>query len=166
MASDKPSIIDLRVKRGQVVSIANEHSIVAGSSCSFTGASATLVGNYLNAKAEPFACQVTDQVASPLVLACDVRAPGQLEAVFDKIRAAWGTLDLVLHSIAFPPIADLYGRVTDCATKGFDIAMKVSCHSIIRMAYLAEPMMPQGGCIMGVSRTPITEYNSHRTSHP
>lgn len=157
MTRESRPIVDLRGKRGLVVGIANEHSIAAGCARVFADAGATLAATYLNAKAEPFVRQVTDRLPCPLVLPCDVREPGQLEAVFERIRTKWGALDFLLHSIAFAPAADLRGRVTDCSAEGFDIAMNISCHSFLRMAHLAEPLMPDGGCLLGV-----TFYGSER----
>jgi enoyl-[acyl-carrier protein] reductase I len=87
----------------------------------------------------------------PILLPCDVRVAGQLEAVFERIGAEWGGLDFVLHSIAFAPAADLHGRVTDCSAEGFAVAMDVSCHSFLSMAHLAEPLMPNGGCLLAVT---------------
>ena len=63
--------------------------------------------------------------------------PGQLEAVFEEIAQRWGRLDIVVHSIAFAPRADLQGGLLDCSAEGFAKAMDVSCHSFIRMARLA-----------------------------
>ncbi len=80
-----------------------------------------------------------------LLLPCDVRIPGQLEAVFERIRAEWGQLDFLLHAIAFAPADDLHGRVVDCSAAGFGLAMDVSCHSFLRMAHLAEPLMTGWG---------------------
>jgi len=157
MSDSKPPIVDLRGKRGLVVGIANEHSVAAGCARVFADAGATLAATYLNATAEPFVRQVTSQLPCPLLLPCDVREPGQLEAVFERVRTEWGTLDFLLHSIAFAPAADLHGRVTDCSAEGFDMAMNISCHSFIRMAHLAEPLMPNGGCLLGV-----TFYGSER----
>ncbi len=157
MTSGKLPVFDLGGKRGLVIGIANEHSIAAGCARAFADAGATLAATYLNAKAEPFVRKVTDQLTCPLVMPCDVRQPGQLEAVFDKIRMEWGKLDFLLHSIAFAPSEDLHGRVTDCSAEGFDVAMNISCHSFIRMAHLAEPLMPDGGCLLGV-----TFYGSER----
>jgi enoyl-[acyl-carrier protein] reductase I len=152
-----PPLVDLRGKRGLVIGIANEHSIAAGCADAFVEAGAKLSATYLNAKAEPFVRLVTDRLDCELVLPCDVREPGQLEAVFDRVRTTWGSLDFLLHSIAFAPREDLHGRVTDCSATGFGIAMNVSCHSFIRMAHLAEPLMPNGGCLLAV-----TFYGSER----
>ena len=86
-----------------------------------------------------------------------MREPGQLEALFDEVRERWGGLDFLLHSIAFAPREDLHGRVVDCSAEGFAMAMDVSCHSFLRMAKLAEPLMTDGGCLLCV-----TFYGSER----
>jgi enoyl-[acyl-carrier protein] reductase I len=138
-------------KRGLVVGIANESSIATGCARAFAGQGATLAATYLNEKALPYVRPVTDALGCELLLPCDVRVPGQLETVFAKITAAWGRLDFVLHAIAFAPAADLHGRVVDCSAAGFALAMDVSCHSFLRMARLAEPLMPLGGCLLTVS---------------
>ena len=94
---------------------------------------------------------------------CDVREPGQLEAVFARIKDDWGRLDFLLHSIAYAPKADLHSRITDCSQAGFSMAMDISCHSFIRMAHFAEPLMPQGGCLLTVTfygaEKVVEEYN-------
>lgn len=149
MSAEAPAA--LRGKRGLVVGIANAQSIAAGCAAAFAGAGARLAATYQGAKAEPFVRAVTEPLGCELVLPCDVRVEGQLEAVFERIRAQWGGLDFLLHSIAFAPREDLHGRVTDCSPAGFGMAMDVSCHSFLRMARLAEPLMPQGGCLLTVS---------------
>ncbi len=138
-------------KRGLVVGIANEHSIAAGCARAVCAAGAELAATFLNAKAEPYVRAVTDGLACPIVMPCDVREPGQLEAVFARIGRDWGTLDFLLHAVAFAPAEDLHGRVTDCSGEGFGLAMDISCHSFLRMAHLAEPLMPRGGCLMAVT---------------
>ncbi len=165
-AAEKATIeplVDLRGKRGLVVGIANDRSIAAGCAKAFSRAGARVAATFLNAKAEPFVRGVTDRIGCELVMPCDVRVPGQLESVFDRIRDEWGALDFLLHSIAFAPAEDLHGRVTDCSESGFATAMDVSCHSFIRMAHLAEPLMPHGGCLLTVtffgSERVVEHYN-------
>ena len=138
-------------KRGLVVGIANEQSIAYGCANAFRAAGAELAITFLNEKAEPFVRPLGEKLAAPLVLPCDVREPGQLEAVFAAIETRWGRLDFLLHSIAFAPKEDLHARVVDCSRDGFLLAMDVSCHSFVRMAHLAEPLMPDGGALMTVS---------------
>ncbi len=152
-----PLTPSLRGKRGLVVGIANDSSIAAGCASAFAAAGATLAATYLNDKALPYTRPVADALGCALLLPCDVRIPGQLEAVFERIRAEWGRLDFLLHAIAFAPADDLHGRVVDCSAAGFALAMDVSCHSFLRMAHLAEPLMPDGGCLLTV-----TFYGSER----
>lgn len=150
-------LVDLTGKRGLVAGIANEHSIAAGCAQAFHNAGAQLAATYLNDKALPYVRAVTDPLDVELLAPCDVRKPGELEALFEHIRTAWGSLDFLLHAIAFAPKEDLHGRVADCSAEGFATAMEVSVHSFIRMAKLAEPLMPNGGCLLTV-----TFYGSER----
>jgi enoyl-[acyl-carrier protein] reductase I len=150
-------LVDLRGKRGLVIGIANESSIAAGCGEAFSNAGASLAASYVNAKAKPFTEAVTDRLGMDWTAPCDVRVPGELEALFGRVQEDWGGLDFLLHSIAFAPKDDLHGRVVDCSSEGFAMAMDVSCHSFIRMAKLAEPLMPNGGTLLTV-----TFYGSER----
>jgi enoyl-[acyl-carrier protein] reductase I len=153
----------LKGKRGLVVGIANKASIAAGCARAFVDAGATIVATYLNEKALPYVRPVADSLGCKLLLPCDVESPGQLETVFEQIRAEWGQLDFLLHAIAFAPAEDLHGRVVDCSAAGFSLAMDVSCHSFLRMAHLAEPLMTKGGCLLTVtfygSEKVVANYN-------
>jgi enoyl-[acyl-carrier protein] reductase I len=144
-------------KRGLVLGIANAHSIAAGCAHVFAANGATLAATYLNEKAKPFVSAVTDSLPCEILLPCDVREPGALEAVFAEITKTWGRLDFVLHAIAFAPREDLHGRVVDSSAAGFGVAMDVSCHSFLRVAKLAEPLMTKGGTLLAV-----TYYGSER----
>jgi enoyl-[acyl-carrier protein] reductase I len=145
------AVVNLSGKRGLVVGIANEHSIAAGCAQAFHAAGADLSITYLNEKSEPFVRPVADGLSASLVGPCDVRVPGQLEAVFADIEKNWGHLDFLLHSIAFAPREDLHTPLVNCSPEGFAMAMDVSCHSFIRMAKLALPLMTGGGCLMTVT---------------
>jgi enoyl-[acyl-carrier-protein] reductase (NADH) len=71
--------------------------------------------------------------------------------VFDAIGKKWGELDILVHSIAFAPKEDLQGGLLDCSASGFATAMDISCHSFVRMAKLAAPLMKNGGTMMAMS---------------
>ena len=144
-------MIDLSGKRGLVVGVANEASIAAGCARAFRAAGAELALTCLNEKARPWVAPVAEEVGADLLLACDVREPGQLEAVFDRITAEWGRLDFLLHAIAFAPKEDLQTSVVNASAEGFALAMDVSCHSFLRMARLARPLMQAGGSLITVS---------------
>ena len=141
----------LRGRRGLVVGIANEHSIAFGCAAKLRAFGAELAVTYLNEKSEPYVRPLAEELKASLVLPLDVERPGQLEAVFDRIRETWGRLDFVIHSIAFAPRADLHGRVVDCSSAGFLQAMRVSCYSFIEMSRLAEPLMTEGGTLLTMS---------------
>ena len=103
------------------------------------------------------------QLEASIYLPLNVQHPGELEAVFETIAKKWGTLDTVLHSIAFAPKEDLQGRVVDCSKDGFLTAMELSCWSFIRMAKLAEPLMKDGGTLFTMtyygSQMVVENYN-------
>jgi enoyl-[acyl-carrier protein] reductase I len=161
--SDAGKSMPLQGKKGLIAGIANEHSIASGCAKVLHQAGAELAITYLNAKAEPYVRPLAEKLRSPIIVPCDVREAGQLEAVFARIRDVWGCLDFLLHSIAYAPKEDLHSRITDCSQGGFALAMDVSCHSFIRMAHLAEPLMKSGGCLLTVtfygSEKVVEEYN-------
>jgi enoyl-[acyl-carrier protein] reductase I len=134
-----------------VIGIANEHSIAYGCARAFRKLGAELAITYLNEKAKPHVEPLARELEAGILAPCDVSVPGQLEAVFDTVRQTWGRLDVALHSIAFAPKADLQGRLVDSSADGFAVAMDVSCHSFIRMARLAEPLMADGGTLLAMS---------------
>ena len=135
-------------KRGLVTGIANVDSIAWGCAAALRAAGAELAITYLNAKAEPHVRPLAERLESPLILPLDVEVQGQTVAVFDAIARQWETLDFVVHSLAFAPSGDLHGRVVDCSPDGFLRAMRVSCYSLLEMARLAEPLMPNGGTLL------------------
>lgn len=158
------SLISLKGKRGLVIGIANASSIAYGCARAFKAAGADdLAITYLNEKAEPYVRPLASELEASIFMPCDVRASGQLRGVFAEIERQWGRLDFVLHSIAFAPKEDLHARVVDCSRDGFALAMDVSCHSFIRMARYAEPLMTAGGCLQTVtffgSEKVVENYN-------
>tara|TARA_R110001606_G_scaffold60056_1_gene141874 strand:- start:14142 stop:14924 length:783 start_codon:yes stop_codon:yes gene_type:complete len=144
-------VIDLKGRKGLVVGIANEHSLAWSAAQHFRNAGADLAMTYLNDKAKPFVEPLAREAGASLFLPCDVAEPGQLEAVFEAIDKEWGRLDFLLHAIARARKEDLHGRLTDCSAEGFAESMLISCHSFIRMAKLAEPLMDKGGSLMTLS---------------
>ena len=157
------SCVPLKGKKGLIVGIANENSIAYGCADVLRAAGADLAVTYRNARTEPLVRPLAVRLGSPITVPCDVRESGQLEEVFSRIRNEWGRLDFVVHSIAYAAKEDLHSRVTDCSQAGFAMAMDVSCHSFIRMARLAEPLMADGGCLLTITfygaEKVVEEYN-------
>lgn len=141
----------LKGKRGLVVGVANGDSIAFGCAAKLRAFGAEIALTYLNDKACPHVAPLAEALDARLLMPLDVSQPGQMQAVFEQLRETWGTLDFVIHSIAFAPREDLHGRVIDCSQAGFLQAMQVSCHSFIEMARYAEPLMNPGGALITMS---------------
>jgi enoyl-[acyl-carrier protein] reductase I len=141
----------LKGTRALVVGVANDSSIAWGCARAFHELGAELAITYLIDKARPYVEPLAAAVEAPLLLPLDVAVPGQLEAVFDAVARRWGGLDILVHSIAFAPKADLQGGLLQCSAEGFAKAMDVSCHSFVRMAKLAAPLMQRGGTMFAMS---------------
>lgn len=144
-------VVNLTGKKGLIVGIANADSIAFGCAQALKGAGADLAITFLNEKAERHVRPLADSLEASLLLPLNVEVDGQMEAVFEEIERQWGKLDFVIHSIAFAPLEDLHGRVVDSSAEGFARAMNISCHSFIRMAKQAEPLMTDGGSLISMS---------------
>ena len=141
----------LKGRRGLVVGVANEHSIAFGCAAKLRGFGAQIALTYQNDKARPHVAPLAEGIQADLLLPLDVTRPGSIESVFQAIREQWGSLDFVIHSIAFAPKDDLHGRIVDCSREGFLQAMQVSCHSFIELAHHAESLMRPGGALVTMS---------------
>jgi len=160
---DISSLPFLKGKKALVAGIANDQSIAWGCAKAFRAFGADLAMTYRNEKAKKFVEPLAKEVDASIFMPLDLQTEGHLEAIFEQIEKQWGKLDIVLHSIAFAPKADLQGRVVDCSKEGFLTAMDVSCWSFIRMAKLAEPLMKDGGTISTMtyygSQMVVENYN-------
>jgi enoyl-[acyl-carrier protein] reductase I len=141
----------LKGRKALVIGVANEHSIAFGCAKAFHELGAELAITYLNEKSKPFVEKAVAGLTPRLFLPLDVSKSGELEQVFDAVTSTWGELDILVHSIAFAPKDDLQGGLLNCSASGFATAMDVSCHSFVRMAKLAAPLMKNGGTMFAMS---------------
>src|SRR3954466_9791816 len=141
----------LKGKKALVVGIANDSSIAYGCAKAFHELGADVAVTYLNEKSKTYVEPLARELKAPILMPLDVAKPGELEAVFAKIEKEWGKVDIVVHSIAFAPKADLQGGLLNCSAEGFAVAMDISCHSFVRMAKLAAPLMKDGGSLFAMS---------------
>jgi enoyl-[acyl-carrier protein] reductase I len=150
-------------QKALVVGVANDQSIAYGCAKAFRTLGAELAITWLNEKARPYVEPLANELEAKITGALDVSIPGQLESIFEHIRSQWGELDILVHSIAFAPKADLQGGLLNCSAEGFAKAMDVSCHSFVRMAKLAAPLMKDGGSMFAMSyygaNRVVTNYN-------
>jgi len=150
MAIDTPRPV-LSGKKALVAGIANDQSIAYGCARAFRELGADLAVTYLNEKAKLHVEPLARELAAPIFMPLDVAKVGELEAVFERIAKDWGRLDILVHSIAWAPKDDLQGGLLDVSADGFAKAMDISCHSFIRMARLAAPLMTDGGTMFAMS---------------
>ena len=135
-------------KRGLVMGVANNRSIAWGiaKNAATQGASLafTYQGEALKKRVEPLAAEA----GSDIVLPCDVTDAASIDAVFDTLRQNWGTLDFLVHAIAYSDKSELDGRYVDTSQDNFSKTMLISCYSFTAVAQRAEKLMPDGGAML------------------
>jgi enoyl-[acyl-carrier protein] reductase I len=135
-------------KRGLVMGVANNRSIAWGiaKNAAAHGASVafTYQGEALKKRVEPLAAEV----GSDIVLPCDVTDPDSIDAVFSTLQQRWGSLDFVVHAIAYSDKAELDGRYVETSQDNFSKTMLISCYSFTAIAQRAEKLMPNGGSLL------------------
>ncbi len=134
-----------------IVGVANEDSIAWGCARAFHELGAEVALTYLNDKAYPHVAPLAEQIGAPILMPLNVEDDAQMDALFARIAAEWGRLDSLVHSVAFAPKDDLQGGLLHSSAQGFGRAMDVSCHSFIRMARRAVPLMGEGGTLFAMS---------------
>lgn len=141
----------LEGKKALVSGIANEHSIAWGCAKAFRELGAELAITYAGEKTRNYVEPLAREVDAPIFMPLDVTKQDDIAAVFAQIEQEWGQLDLFVHSIAWAPKEDLQGGLINSSAAGFGQAMDVSCHSFVRMARLAAPLMKDGGAMFTMS---------------
>ena len=141
----------LEGRRGLIMGVANNRSIAWGiaKACAEAGAELafTYQGEALKKRVQPLA----DELGVKLLMPCDVTSDESLDAVFTELKAAWGTLDFVVHAIAFSDKDELKGRYVDTTRANFAQTMDISVYSFTAVAKRAEALMPEGGSLLTLS---------------
>src|ERR1700761_3387538 len=135
-------------KRGLIMGVANDHSIAWGIARTLAAHGATLAFTYqgeaLGKRVKPLAASV----GADFVLPCDVEDTASVEAVFATLGETWGTLDFLVHAVAFSDKTQLTGRYADTTRENFTRTMLISCFSSTEAARHAAAMMPNGGAML------------------
>ena len=133
-------------KRGLVLGVANKRSIAWAIARRLADGGARLAFTYQGERIESSVRELAGSVDSPLVTECDVRSDDDVGRVFDEVGEAFGgSLDLLVHSVAFAAAEDLEGRFTDTPRDRFWMALDISAYSLVACARAAEPLMEAGG---------------------
>ena len=151
MSTAAPASPALKGRKALVVGVANEHSIAWGCAKAFHELGAEVALTYLNEKARRFVEPLAESIGATILAPLDVEQPGQMEALFERLQRDWRRLDIAVHSIAWAPKDDLQGGLLESSAQGFARAMDVSCHSFIRLARAAAPLMSDGGTLFAMS---------------
>ena len=151
----------MRGKRGLIMGVANNRSIAWGiaRACRDQGADLafTYQGDALKKRVEPLA----EEVDGLVVGHCDVTEPASIDAVFSAVQSAWGSLDFLLHAIAFSDKDQLDGRYIDTTEDNFIKTMVVSCYSFTALAQRAEKLMTNGGSLLTMSYYGAEKWMPH-----
>jgi enoyl-[acyl-carrier protein] reductase I len=135
-------------KRGLIMGVANNRSIAWGIAQAAAQQGAELAftyqGDALKKRVEPLAASI----GSEIVLPCDVTDTGSVDAVFETLKQRWGTLDFVVHCIAYSDKDQLDGRYVDTTPENFTKTLLISCYSFTAIAQRAEKLMPNGGSML------------------
>ncbi len=150
-------------KRGLIMGVANDHSIAWGIAKTLAEAGAELAFTYqgeaLGKRVKPLA----ESVGSQLVWPCDVEDLGSLDMVFAELKRAWGSIDFLVHAIAFSDKNELKGRYADTTRENFSRTMVISCFAFTEAAKRAAALMPRGGAMItltyGGSMRVMPNYN-------
>src|SRR2546429_9788904 len=147
-------------KRGLIMGVANDHSIAWGIARMLAAHGATLAFSYqgeaLGRRVKPLA----ESVGASLVLPCDVEHIDSLDATFAAIAEKWGSLDFLVHAVAFSDKNELKGRYADTRRENFVRTMIISCFSFTEAAKRAAALMPAGGAMLTLT------YNGGQRARP
>ncbi len=135
-------------KRALILGVANDHSIAWGIARAFAAQGAELAFTY---QGEGFGRRViplAESLGAHIVVPADVQDPASLDALFARIDADWGCLDILVHAIAYSDKAELDGRFLDTTRANFLNSLNISCYSLVDLTRRAAPLMTNGGSVL------------------
>ena len=135
-------------KRGLVMGVANDHSLAWGIAKAAGGEGAELAFTYQGEAFGRRAKPLAESLGSKHVIACDVEDDASLDSVFAELAEDWGTLDFLVHAIAFSDKNELRGRYVDTTRENFLRTLQISCYSFTAIARRAAALMSDGGSLI------------------
>lgn len=135
-------------KRALILGVANDHSIAWGIANAFAAQGAELAFTY---QGEGFGRRVVplaESLDAKIVVPADVQDPLSLDALFQRIAADWGRIDILVHAIAYSDKAELDGRFLDTTRANFLRSLDISCYSLVELTRRAAPLMGRGSSIL------------------
>jgi len=147
-------MLDLRGKKALVTGIANQRSIAWGIAQQLHAAGAQLGVTYLPDEKDRFKTKVqelTEPLKPDFLLPCDVQSDTQIQELFTHIQAQWGSVDILVHCLAFVKKEELSGDFTQISRSGFSLAMDVSTYSLIALCQAAKPLFSPTASVITLS---------------
>ncbi len=138
-------------KRGLVMGVANDHSIAWGIARMLAAHGAEMAFTYQGDSFGKRVRPLAESVGSSIVIPADVQNPDSLDTVFDTLKSEWGSLDFLVHAIAYSEKSELKGRYVNTSRENFLNTMDISCFSLTDLAKRAQPLMTGGGSIITLS---------------
>jgi enoyl-[acyl-carrier protein] reductase I len=138
----------MRGKRGLIMGVANERSIAWGIAKAMAAEGAELAFTYQGENFGKRVRPLVETLGSDIMIDCDVMNEAKMDSAFEELGNTWGTLDFVVHAIAYSDRAELTGRFIDTSLMNFTNSMAISCYSFIDIARRARAMMPEGGTLL------------------
>ena len=135
-------------KRGLIMGVANDRSIAWGIAQSLSAHGAELAFTYQGDAFKKRVIPLVEPLRPAALIDCDVTQASSLDGVFAEVGSVWGSLDFVVHAIAFSDKEQLKGRYVDTTADNFAMTMNVSCYSFTAVAQRAEKLMPKGGSLV------------------
>lgn len=135
-------------KRALILGVANDHSIAWGIAKAFAAQGAELAFTYQGEGFERRVAPLAESVGSSFVAPADVQDEASLDALFERIGAEWGRLDILVHAIAFSDKAELDGRFLDTSRQNFLRSLDISCYSLVDLTRRAVPFMDRGASVL------------------
>jgi enoyl-[acyl-carrier protein] reductase I len=150
-------------KRGLIMGVANERSIAWGIARALADQGAHLAFTYQGEAFGRRAVPLAQSVGSEVIVSCDVSDLASVDNVFAEIKRIWGTIDFVVHALAFSDRRELQGRYSETTRENFSNTMVISCFSFTEVAKRAAALMPNGGALLtltyGGSQRVVPSYN-------
>lgn len=144
-------------KKGVILGVANKRSIAWGITQALSDAGARIALTYQGERLEGNVRSLAESLVDPLVLPCDVTDDAQIDQLFATLKEEFGSLDFLVHSIAFAPKEALEGEFINTSRDAFRIAQDVSAYSLVGLARAARPLMNPGGSMIA-----LTYYGSEK----
>ncbi len=135
-------------KRGLIMGVANNHSIAWGIAEALGAQGAEMAFTYQGDTFERRVRPLAESLGAAHIMDADVQNAESLDAVFGELKDAWGTIDFLVHAIAYSDKAELAGRYADTSRDNFLNTLDISCYSFVDVTRRAAALMPEGGSVV------------------